>query len=204
MRFLQIISSISVVLASFADFAGAEQHVLGGNSAARELKNVLGYDFDDAAFVQNYKCNPDHPFQIKFMNREPLLMVLDDLLTEAEADHFIATGLPLLARSRVGNADEQTEWRTSDTAFMAKGNDKVFDCIEKRIGSFVSLSPKNIEPLQLVRYEKGQQYREHHDWFLRDEASQRDLIRGGQRLITLFVYVYRKIPCHLLKYSLGT
>lgn len=153
------------------------------------LKKALGYDFDMESFRQQYQCDKSKGYRIQVQHREPFLMVVDDFLTPEECDHFIAAGLPALHRSTVVSTDEHhvSEWRTSFTAFMERSQDDVFRCVEERAASLVSLPPENIEPLQLVRYEKGQQYREHHDWFDRDEAGMKEMERGGQRVITMFV-----------------
>lgn len=64
----------------------------------------------------------------------------------------------------------------------------MFECVQNRISALVRLPPGNIEPFQLVWYRTGQQYREHHDWFeSSDPPGQRELKRGGQRVITMFV-----------------
>lgn len=162
--------------------------------APQTLKDALGYDFDDEAFVRNYQCDPDKGYRIHMRNREPFLMTIDDFLTPGECDHLIAVGLPLLKRSLIvamGGEEEgraQSEWRTSSTAFMPRSNDKVFQCIEQRISKLASLPAENIEPLQLVRYFPGQQYREHYDWFHNDDAGKIELSYGGQRVISMFAY----------------
>lgn len=98
-----------------------------------------------------------------------------------------------MKRSEVQSEDptvngEVSTVRTSYTSFMTRSQDEVFECVQNRVSSLVSLPADNIESFQLVWYRTGQQYKAHHDWFdFSKEESFKYEERGGQRLITMFV-----------------
>lgn len=78
-------------------------------------------------------------------------------------------GTPLLARSRVAEKESVvSNVRTSFTAFLGRSEDPVVACIEKRASHMTNLPVENIEPLQVLRYQKGQQYEPHFDFFGND------------------------------------
>jgi prolyl 4-hydroxylase len=52
------------------------------------------------------------------------------------------------------------------------------DRVNRRLADLTMLPPENGEAIQVLRYEIGQYYRPHHDFFA-DEINKR---RGGQRV----------------------
>ena len=62
--------------------------------------------------------------------------------------------------------------------------------IETRAADLVGLPPSHVEPIQIVRYRKGQHFDTHHDLGPWDpENNSVEFIRSPTRLVTLFVYV---------------
>ncbi|XP_038979396.1 prolyl 4-hydroxylase 1-like, partial [Phoenix dactylifera] len=57
--------------------------------------------------------------------------------------------------------------------------------IEKRIAVFSQVPAENGELIQVLRYEKNQYYKPHHDYF----ADTFNLKRGGQRIATMLMYL---------------
>jgi prolyl 4-hydroxylase len=152
--------------------------------------------FDDQKYLETYKCDPDYRFRMKMIRRDPLIMEIEDFLAPGEAEHLAITGLGNLKRSTVADYEE-SEVRTSSSAFLAKSADAVLECIEKRASYITGLPIENIEGLQVVKYVHGQYYKEHHDFF--DPAFDGEngqLSRGGQRLVTIFVYLNTVAPEH--------
>jgi prolyl 4-hydroxylase len=151
---------------------------------------IIG-EFNDDEFMAQYKCNTTHGFGVKILKRDPLLMYISDFLAPGEAEHLQAIGYPLMGRSKVvGKEDEYHAGRTSHNAFLARSQDAVVQCVEGR-ASYISQKPvENIEPLQVVWYRDGQEYQPHYDFFPPgSDGADRELQRGGQRMITLFVYL---------------
>lgn len=80
---------------------------------------------------------------------------------------------------------------------MKKSADAVHKCIEQRVADFVQKPVDHLEPLQVVWYRHGQEYKPHMDYFPKWlEGSEEQLKRGGQRLATLFAYLNNVPPQH--------
>lgn len=78
--------------------------------------------------------------------------------------------------------------RTSTSLCLRRQETPLVARLEARIARLTGWPQDRAEGLQILRYEPGQQYRPHHDWF--DPAkpgSARHLARGGQRVGTLVI-----------------
>ena len=149
-------------------------------------------DWDDDAFVAQYHCNPNHTYRVQITNKDPLIMYLNSFLAPGEAEHLKAIAHPMMRRSTVTGKEESIlhDGRTSSNAFLVKQHDKVVSCIENRAAHFSRKPVENMEGLQVVYYGEGQEYRPHFDYFeFGREGTDRELLRGGQREITIFVYL---------------
>ncbi|KAI3637488.1 hypothetical protein MIR68_004137 [Amoeboaphelidium protococcarum] len=149
--------------------------------------------FNDTAFMDQYVCNRNYKFGVNIMRRKPFMMYLSKILTRGESQHLIEAARPLFKRSTIVSDSDDTrisEIRTSSSAHLKRSHDKVVECIEERISMFVDKPVHNIEPLQVVWYREGQQYKPHYDWFdVAFPGADKELERGGQREITIFAYL---------------
>lgn len=81
------------------------------------------------------------------------------------------------------------EFRTSSSTDLDRWSDEVWP-IDDRIAFTLGLPPANAETLQGQRYEPGQQFRAHCDYFHENaEYWERMLETGGQRTWTAMVYL---------------
>lgn len=78
--------------------------------------------------------------------------------------------------------------RTSQSTSVER--DDVARCIEQRALDFQGYDiPKtHVEPLQLVKYGIGEQYRFHTDWFTNPALATADA--GGNRISSFFAYIH--------------
>lgn len=78
--------------------------------------------------------------------------------------------------------------RTSQSTSV--GRDDVVRCIESRALDFqgYDIPRSHVEPLQLVKYGLGEQYRFHTDWFT--NAAHATAAEGGNRRSSFFAYVH--------------
>lgn len=126
--------------------------------------------------------------------RHPRIVVLRNLLTEAECEALIELARPRLSRSetvvnRTGGSEVNAA-RTSQGMFFARGEGELVGAIEARIASLLNWPVERGEGLQVLRYGVGAEYRPHFDYF--DPAqpgSQSILKRGGQRVGTVLMYL---------------
>ncbi|MCL7034191.1 hypothetical protein MKW94_009127 [Papaver nudicaule] len=107
----------------------------------------------------------------------PRIIVLHNFLTSEECDYLIKTARPHL----------QSDTRTSYDAFLSKKQSKhpIVQAIEKRISVFSQVPVENGQHIHVVRYEKNQYLRPHHDYFYDGYT----LKRGGQRIATMLMYL---------------
>lgn len=127
----------------------------------------------------------------RVLSREPWVLAFDDFLTSAEADALVAAAGHNFEQSRfLGDDKVDAEGlvrnRTSTTSWCNVPScldDPTFQAVRSRISELVGVPWVNSEHLQLLRYERGQFYREHHDQIApRDSA-------WGPRLYTFFMYL---------------
>jgi len=119
------------------------------------------------------------------LNASPFVTTLAGLLTPAECRYIRDAGEPALQPSVV--VDPATRRliphpiRTSDgTAFGVYAEDLVVNAINRRIAAASGTTIAQGEPLQLLRYRGGQEYRPHVDALPAEQ---------NQRILTLLLYL---------------
>lgn len=75
--------------------------------------------------------------------------------------------------------------RTSSGMFIKKGMDHIVSGIEEKIAAWTLLPEENGEDIQVLKYEHGQKYDPHYDFFT-DEVN---IARGGHRIATVLMYL---------------
>ena len=115
------------------------------------------------------------------------LKYIKNFLTNEECVHLIDIAKDKFNRSHVlvngQNAYENS--RTSSTYFYKKSEDEIIKNIEKRISKYTNKNIETIEPLQIVKYEVGQEFKGHYDWFENNYSHK----INDQRQYTIFVYL---------------
>jgi len=121
---------------------------------------------------------------MQFISRDPQIILLHDFFSPKEIQHIIDFSANKFTRSPT--VDGIHHGRTSTTLFLQKAQDPIIANIEHRVAVLCNVSHDQIEPLQVVRYEKGQQYRPHYDYFVNPNRDVK------QRRTTIFVYLTSK------------
>lgn len=123
-----------------------------------------------------------------FLSEDPVIVQFDDFLSAEEADHIINLGLPLLANSTVGmERAPDLSSRTSQTAWLdglEHWRDPVLKAIDERIEQLTKIARRSMEHHQVLRYEPGQRYHEHHDHIVEQMT-----LPCGPRVATFFMYL---------------
>lgn len=92
-----------------------------------------------------------------------------------------------------GQPHVDTEYRLSKSARIPK-EDTVSQCLASRMTSLLgNVQHEQVEPLQLVRYDPGDRFRLHYDWFP-SHTSKKEITGNGtdrlyNRLSSIFVYL---------------
>ena len=116
------------------------------------------------------------------------LYELPDLLNEGECQSLITMIDRALRPSAVtqGPAD----YRTSTTCDLGKVDNPLVRSLDDTLAALVGVEPDRAELIQGQRYEPGQYFKPHTDWFAPDTDEFREHThRGGQRTWTVMVYL---------------
>ncbi|XP_038904320.1 prolyl 4-hydroxylase 1 isoform X1 [Benincasa hispida] len=125
----------------------------------------------------------------------PRIIVLHNFLSTEECDYLKAIALPRLEISTVVDTKTgkgvKSDFRTSSGMFLShqEKNYPMVQAIEKRISVYSQIPVENGELIQVLRYEKNQFYKPHHDYF----SDTFNLKRGGQRIATMLMYLSENI-----------
>ncbi|MGV7209386.1 2OG-Fe(II) oxygenase [Oxalobacteraceae bacterium A2-2] len=136
----------------------------------------------------------DRQVELLFVLRQPQVILLGNVLSMEECDAIVAHCGDRYTRSTVtGEADGSSvvhEGRTSEMAFISRGEAEVAERIEQRLAALANWPAECGEPFQLQKYGPTQEYRPHYDWLNPDTPGHRGhLQRGGQRLATFILYL---------------
>ena len=116
----------------------------------------------------------------------PWVMSIDGFLNDEECNRLIELGEAKgYRRSRVGSTVfTESKSRTSYNTFCDKAcaRDPIVQGVLKRMANLTGIPYDNYEGLQLVRYEPGQFYEQHHD-----ESGVKKY--SGPRILTIFLYL---------------
>lgn len=116
------------------------------------------------------------------------LHYLSSFLTDEEADRLIQLAEGNFRRSGVIGPLGQDNYvdpnRTSSSCFL-HDSDLLVRTVKARAARQLGVGKNQLEGLQVVKYEPGQFFNQHHDWFTPDYAKR----VGGQREFTIFVYL---------------
>lgn len=130
-------------------------------------------------------CRLDYPYAI----------LIENLITEEEADSLLGIMQSKdLSSSKVVDPNSggsiAHSARTSSGIFLTDDSSPILDTISRRISLLTDWPEENAEQLQILQYEKGQEYQAHYDWFNSDsEGGANHLSSGGQRVGTTVIYL---------------
>ena len=131
---------------------------------------------------------PHSPPQV-LSTTHPKAYLFRNFLSAEECEHLIALAKEQLAPSTVvgTSGPVSSSIRTSAGMFLFKGQTTVVRAIEERIAAASGLPEPNGEGMQILRYENGQKYEPHYDYF--HDAPNSSPRRGGQRMATMLIYL---------------
>ncbi|ROT37811.1 oxidoreductase [Sodiomyces alkalinus F11] len=143
--------------------------------------------------LEGYKC--DHSgYEISLLSADPVVIYIENFLTPFERQHMMRVTNGTFYRSNVAGAEGDVVSNVRTSSSTTAPSDEVARCISERARHFQGLDmpSTNIEPIQLVRYNPGEQYQFHVDWFNKEATKpggHADVGRGGNRVSSFFAYV---------------
>lgn len=146
--------------------------------AAAQLRLIDAMDMDEAGF-------PRHLPEPRILSASPHVASAGAFVTPAECAYLIALGSPSLAPSLVadpgtGRMVPHPVRRSEAAMFGVFAEDLVVNAINRRIAAFSGTALLQGEPLQLLRYRPGDEYRPHMDALPAEP---------NQRIMTVLLYL---------------
>lgn len=112
--------------------------------------------------------------------------MLSNVITDQENVHLRRLAQNRMHRSTVDSAQAVSSERTSSSADLKPAEDAIVSAIEQRFAALTNYPVSHMEPIQVLRYEKGNFYNPHHDYF---DGVHSPLGPSGQRHWTGFIYL---------------
>lgn len=134
-----------------------------------------------------------HPELIQLASK-PRVFLVKDIIAPHEAAAIMREAKPYLDRSRTGGGPKDqrgtvSEIRTSLGMFMTTPQQiALVRPVAERVASVVGIPSDRYEAMQVLRYEAGQRYIPHPDYF-EGELLKSQQGRGGQRIATIVMYL---------------
>jgi prolyl 4-hydroxylase len=126
----------------------------------------------------------------------PRIVLFENVLSNRECEELIKLANKKLAPSKVVDQDSlQGESvlhyaRTSSSTHFMLNQHTMIGNIENRLAKLVNWPAIKSEGMQVLRYEFGQEYKPHNDWFDPSKiSSEAHLNTGGQRVGTIILYL---------------
>jgi prolyl 4-hydroxylase len=146
--------------------------------------------FDCSDINRNKSRYPRKNYKEKFTNllttNKPIHL-LDNFISSSICDELVELAKPRFKTSTVYSTNQGSvdmSARSSSCSYFKRGENDLIKSIESQVASLLSIDLKQIEPLQIVRYEKGQQYKYHYDYFGKETDQKKN-----QRLHSILVYL---------------
>jgi len=115
---------------------------------------------------------------------------LPALLSHEECEQVIDAINASLKPSKVTRGLSYNRRRNSRTASLRRNHPELAASLDQRFAALFGVDPRLSEPMQGQRYDPGEYFKQHTDWFSprkEDYATQTDI--GGQRTWTVMVYL---------------
>jgi len=142
----------------------------------------------------NTIATSDRTVEVLMALRSPRILLFGNLLSAQECEQMIEAARLKLEPSTVVNAEtgayDVHPDRTSSGTHFERGENELIVRVERRISELIDYPAENGEPMQVLHYTPGAEYKPHHDYF--DPAqpgNETVLAMGGQRIATLVMYL---------------
>lgn len=151
-------------------------------------EQLVAVDIVPERIPERPECTPE------VLSKDPRIAVLRNLFTVSECQHLIAISQPHLRPSMVVSEDGKNvadKMRTSwEMFFEPEVKDMLVWIYERRLARLSNTRPEQGEPLLILRYEPGQEYKTHVDYFDPKLPGQKKVIEEtGQRFLTMLTYL---------------
>lgn len=148
----------------------------------------------DLALEPQWINTRDRKVQVLAVVKIPTLVVFGNLLSDEECDELVSLATTRLQRSTTPNHEsgisEVNPGRTSQGTFLQLAEFPICERIERRLAELVRWPSHLAEGLQILKYEPGDEYLPHHDYFDPTlPGMARQAATFGQRVASLIMYL---------------
>jgi prolyl 4-hydroxylase len=128
--------------------------------------------------------------ELEVISRQPRAFIINNFISDAEADAIVKKARPLVTGSHVGDPDigvQDSGTRTSKNTWLHRHAMPVTATVYTRAADLLGVDEKLLnakkcaEDMQVVHYTHGEKYDAHHDWGVAGYPE--------SRLITLLLYL---------------
>ncbi|RKO88411.1 hypothetical protein BDK51DRAFT_39481 [Blyttiomyces helicus] len=138
--------------------------------------------------VKEDNVKSSQPFHFEYLLRDPVVILIENFLTANEIDAILDSATQDRSTD-VGQNDVSPD-RTSSSYWFLQSETKPLQMLEDRVEKLLSIEKSYHEPIQLVKYLNGQQYKTLFDYFdANDPFGYEEVINRGQRCITVMAYL---------------
>lgn len=133
--------------------------------------------------------------ELEVLNEDISLVRVKNALSAFECRYLKQRFMPLLTRSMVASPADGSPMvdsiRTSEVGvILSEMADWIVRDIDTRMADISGTDTSHGEPLNLLRYKEGQEYKAHYDAFSHKQREQAEFIKeGGQRSNTVLAYL---------------
>jgi prolyl 4-hydroxylase len=136
----------------------------------------------------------DRTVHILMALNAPRIVLFGNLLAAEECEALIQMSRGKLERSNVVDRHtgryELHPDRTSDGTYFRRAENELIARIEARIAELTGCPVERGEPIQVLHYRPGTEYKPHFDYFDPEDGGNRKVLEmGGQRVGTLIMYL---------------
>jgi len=142
----------------------------------------------------NTIATSDRTVEVLMVLQSPRIVLFGDLLSAQECEQMIEAARRKLEPSTVVNAEtgdyDVHPDRTSRGTHFERSENELIARVERRISELIDCPAENGEPIQVLHYTLGAEYKPHHDYFDPTQpGNEAVLAMGGQRVATLVMYL---------------
>lgn len=149
-------------------------HMWNASSIGQVHKVVSKHGFWNCFGKNDCQSKNELQLDIEVISLAPRAFIIDNFLSDYEADHIIEAAKTKVKESTVGSHDGggvfSSDTRTSRNTWISRNRDGVMNTISLRAADVLNVdesllhSSRNAEDMQVVHYVNKQKYDAHHDW----------------------------------------
>ena len=137
---------------------------------------------------------------MQLLSTDPVILTIDDFLTDDECAHIIEISKEQLQRAKTCSYSKEEEekvnsedykGRTNRNCWLGPDKDEIVKNIFHKSAKLLNTDYKFFESLQVIHYKKNQEYNYHYDgWDITNETHYNKYVKDkGNRVFTLLFYL---------------